>query len=222
MNIKLVVIIVALVAGLIGIGVLSGDPETTTTNATGSSNSQGPEVVTVELTEAGDFECPACASYHPIVKEVKEQYKDRVTFTFKHFPLTTIHPNALAAHRAAEAAAKQGKFWEMHDLLFEQRALWISQVTNNPVPQLESFAHDLGLDMVKFKEDFSSSEVNSTINTDSSAMKALGAESTPTFFLNGELIDNRELDTVEKLSAVLDQALVDAGLSNTSEPEASQ
>jgi protein-disulfide isomerase len=121
------------------------------------------------------------------VKAVKEKFKQDITFQFRHFPLTQIHPNAQAAARAAEAASLQGKFWEMHDLLYENQQSWSS--SDDVVPIFEQYAQQLGLDVNKFKQDFSSSQVNDTINADIKAGQEIGANSTPTFVLNGQKLD---------------------------------
>lgn len=212
MNFKLIAIIILILGGLVGLGALTGGDDSTvvsnnSSTGTGSNHSQGTSEKGVTFTEALDFECPACASFHPIVTQIKEEYKDRVVFEAKHFPITGIHPNALAAHRAAEAASYQGKFWELHDILFEQRDLWISTTTDDPVPQLDSFAEQLELDMDKFRADFISSEVNAIVNADRDAMKELGAEGTPSFFLNGTRVLNNEIDTLDEFRSVLNEAL---------------
>jgi protein-disulfide isomerase len=136
----------------------------------------------------GDFECPACNAWEPEVQKITEEYKDEVAFIFRHFPLTDKHINAFAAARASEAAAKQGKFWEMHDLLYEKWSQWQG---NNKSAQttFEGYAEELSLDLNKFKEDYQSSEVADRINSDLASAKVIGATGTPTFAVNGEIID---------------------------------
>lgn len=143
----------------------------------------------VVLIEYGDFQCPACASYYPIIKEVKEEFKDDIAFVFRHFPLISLHPNAFSASRAAEAAGNQGKFWEMHDTLFETQSSW-GQLTSNQQRLFEKYAEDLELDGTQFSADFSSSAVADRINRDVASAKQFDATSTPTFVLNGEKIEN--------------------------------
>src|SRR5690606_17044329 len=109
----------------------------------------------VSLIEYGDFQCPSCASFYPIVRQLKETYNEQVSFVFRHFPLISMHPNAFAASRAAEAAGNQGKFWEMHDKLFETQSSW-GQVSVNQQSLFEQYAQELGLDMEKFKTDYAS------------------------------------------------------------------
>ena len=214
---KLKVIWIALsIIVVIGLVVLLGSSETNTTDT--SNNRWGASPANVIVTEALDFGCPACAQYHQLVSQYRSEFGDRVVFEARHFPIRSLHPNALAGHRAAEAAAKQGKFWEMHDLLFEQRNLWVSGTTNNPIPQLEVFAQDLGLDIDQFRLDFASAEINSIINNDIKAMKDMGVSSTPTFFLNGEQIDNQLVASPEEFKQLLEQALADAGANPASNP----
>lgn len=172
----------------------------------------------VTLTEYADFQCPACGVFSSTVKQVQEKYNDTVRFQFRHLPLISIHPNALAAGRAAEAASMQGKFWEMHDIIFENqdssgRTGWVA--SNDPLSQyFVGYAEQIGLDVKKFKTDFASATVNDIINADRAAFDETGEQqATPTFFLNGEPVDNSELTgedgmpSIDAFSAILDEAL---------------
>jgi protein-disulfide isomerase len=175
----------------------SGAASTVTNHVTGGGSSG------VKLTEYGDFQCPACAQYYPLVKQVKETYKDQITFQFRNFPLSQIHPNAVAGSRAAEAADLQGKFWEMHDLLYENQQSW-SPMTN-PQPAFEQYAKQLGLDTVKFMADFKSAAVNNRIQADLQEGTKLGIDSTPTFFIDGKKISNPT--SLEAFNKVIDAAI---------------
>ena len=104
---------------------------------------QGPAVAAVTLVEYGDYECPYCGAAFPIVKRIQRQMADRLRFVFRNFPITTSHPHAEAAAESAEAAAVQGHFWEMHDLLYENQR----QLTD---PALRSYGEKLGLDLDRF------------------------------------------------------------------------
>lgn len=157
----------------------------------------------VVLVEYGDFQCPACFQYFPIVEELREKYKTDITFQFRNFPIDSIHPNARAAHRAAEAADKQGKFWEMYSRLYQTQQEWTSSPSVRPI--FEGYAGQLGLDLVKFKADFASSEVNASINADVSEGQKLGVNSTPTFFLDGQKIDNPR--GLEEFNKLIDEAI---------------
>lgn len=142
----------------------------------------------VVLVEYSDFQCPACAAYYPLVKQVMQEFGDQVKFVYRHFPLVQIHANALSAARAAEAAGNQGKFWEMHDLLFEQQDVWESSRTVDAT--FAEYAVRLGLDMVQFKSDESSKETEKKILNDYQTGLVSGVAGTPTFFLNGKKINN--------------------------------
>jgi protein-disulfide isomerase len=150
----------------------------------------------VTLVEYGDYECPYCGEYFPIVKQIETEYSNQITFQFRNFPLTSIHPNAFAGARAAEAAALQGKFWQMHDLLYEQNEIYYesNQTTSNWVgasnPQtfFDQYATQLGLNIAKFNQDYSSNQVNETINADMAEGNKLGIDATPTFFIDGKQI----------------------------------
>jgi protein-disulfide isomerase len=136
----------------------------------------------------GDFECPACNAWEPEVQAITEEYGDRVAFIFRHFPLTDRHVNAFAAARASEAAARQGKFWEMHDLLYEKWSQW--QGSNKSAQTtFEEYAQELKLDLEKFKQDYALPEVADRINSDLASASVMGATGTPTFFINGEIVD---------------------------------
>ncbi len=157
----------------------------------------------VRLVEYGDFECSACGSYFPLIQQIKEEYGDRIGFQFRHFPLVESHQNALVSSRAAEAAANQGKFWEMHDLLFGNQQAWAGQP--NPTPMFESYAESLELDMDKFREDLKSPETNRIVQADRSEARRKGYTGTPTFELNGERIQSP--GSIEEFRNIIDQAL---------------
>lgn len=158
----------------------------------------------VTLVEYGDFQCPACTAYHPLVKQVVEKYKTDITFQFVNFPLVQLHPNAMAAHRAAEAAGMQNKYWEMHDMLYERATEWNS--ANNASSIFQGYAAQLGLDVDKFKQDVASSQTNAIINADVAQGKKMGINSTPTFYLDGKKIDQAPQD-VEGFSKLIDNAI---------------
>lgn len=140
------------------------------------------------LVEYSDFQCPACGSYFPIVKSLKEDFGDKLAVVYRHFPLVSIHANAMDAAKAAEAAGMQDRFWEMHDILFEKQGEWSS--IRNPKDEFSSYAKDLGLDDEKFKSDFDSGEVQKKIDDDLLSANRLKLNSTPSFFLNSQQVLN--------------------------------
>ncbi|QQS18900.1 thioredoxin domain-containing protein [Candidatus Saccharibacteria bacterium] len=195
-------------------GGTSGKASQTTNHYAGKLDSK------VTFTEYGDYQCSACKSFYPITKQVKEKYGDRVRFQFRNLPLTSLHPNAFAGARAAEAADVQGKFWEMHDLLYENQdpsgqTGWVA--SKDPLSDyFVKYAEKLGLNTTTFKKDFGSTVVNTRINADLDAFKATKEDlSTPTFFINGKkvnsslLLDNQiqPQPSLEAFSKVLDEAL---------------
>lgn len=208
---KRFLIILAVLAVLFG-GFLwySKTKETAKAPSTGgnsqlSNHTDGKGTKKVTLVEYGDFQCPACGAYYPIIEQVRQQYGDQITFQFRNFPLVQIHQNAMVAHRAAEAANKQGKFWEMYNLLYSQQQSWTT--SPNASVLMESFAAKLELNLDQFKQDFQSSAINDTINADIKSGQALGVSSTPTFFLNGKKLDPSPDRSVEAFSKLIDEAI---------------
>jgi protein-disulfide isomerase len=184
----------------------NGDTATTSNHIKGKTDSK------VKLMEYGDFQCPTCSLYYPVVKEVYAKYQDKIAFQFRNLPLTQLHNHAFAAARAAEAASMQGKFWEMHDMLYEGQNGWSG--SSSPTNTFKQYAKNLGLNETKFMDDFASSSVNKTINNDIDAFKATESDmATPTFFLNGKKLELRDLvdetgqPQAEKFSAKIDEAL---------------
>ncbi len=212
MNTRFTLVLVALIIGFGGVFWFNKNKQAGTTNSSNvqpTNHIKGEGKSGVTLVEYGDFECPACWQYEPLVTQLYEKYQKEIFFQFRHFPLTQIHQHALAGHRAAEAASKQGKFWEMHDILFlrghqkdtegkVRDTEWTA--TNSPASFFEQYAQNLGLDVPKFKADMSSAEVNDLINADKDAGNKLDLTGTPSFILNGKKIDNpRDLDSFSKI-----------------------
>jgi protein-disulfide isomerase len=165
---------------------------------------RGPEKTEVTLEEFADFECPACGGFYPILKAIEKDYGSRVKVIFREFPLSQ-HVHAMPAARAAEAAGLQGKFWEMHDLLYEQRDNW----TKAPDLQVvfEQYARRLGLDVDRFKKDQTSELIQKRITLDHVRGRHMKLRSTPTVFLNGVEIPFAEMKTTEALRKTIEQAL---------------
>jgi protein-disulfide isomerase len=139
---------------------------------------QGPETAPVTLVEYGDFECPFCGAAHLIIKEIQRELGDQLRFVFRHFPLATIHPHAEHAAEAAEAAGAQGRFWAMHDTLFEhQRAL--------DDQHLMQYARALGLDIERFEREMAAHIYAPRVREDFMSGVRSGVNGTPTFFING-------------------------------------
>lgn len=158
----------------------------------------------ITLVEYGDYECPVCEEYYPIVQQLHQKYGDDVTVQFRNLPLTQIHPNAFAAARAAEAADLQGKFWQMHDALYQNQNVWGQ--AKNATNYFNQYAQQLGLNIAQFKKDFGSSKVNDRINADLAAFAKTGqSQATPTFFLNGTYI--KPGPSVDEFAKLIDQQI---------------
>ena len=147
-----------------------------------------------------DFECEACRAAHPAIEELREMYGDRVTFVVRNFPL---HENSEGAAQAAEAAAAQGEFEAMYNLLFETQPEW-GEKSSSQRDVFFGFAEDLGLDMDEFEAVYDADETIELIRRDKADGMELGVEGTPSFFLNGEQI---QPSSFEELTAEIDAAL---------------
>lgn len=206
-------VIVGVVAILIAVTQYKNSTKPVATEAVVRSDSHaaGPEDAAATLVEFGDFQCPACASAEPMVKQLRADFPNDLRFVFRNFPLVTIHPNATRASEAAEAAAVQGKFWEMHDLLYEQQNVWAGM--GNPSEQFKAYARQLGLDESKFVQDSSNPDVTGRVTRDFNDGGVLGVNATPTFFLNGEKVENA---SYEDLKAQIEAIIAENGDSNES------
>jgi protein-disulfide isomerase len=157
----------------------------------------------VIFVEYGDFQCPGCGGMHPTIKTITEKYKDQMTFVFRNFPLTQIHPNALVAASAAESAGLQGKYWAMHNMLFENQASWKNASVKDRVAIFAKYAQTLDLDVDKFKTDIASENVSKKISFDLSIGKKINVSSTPTFYLNSQEVTQETWGDPEKLEAAI-------------------
>ncbi len=182
-----VLVVLAVVVGAFAFTKHKTNTTTGSSSAQPTNHTEGSTESGVVLIEYGDYQCPACGQYYPVVKQVFDTYKGQITFQFRNFPLVQLHKNAFAAARAAEAADKQNKFWEMHDILYENQQAWGEAA--NPNTYFESYAKQLGLDITKFKQDAASQETNDKINADIQEAQKIGATSTPTFVLNGAKVE---------------------------------
>jgi protein-disulfide isomerase len=161
-------------------------------------HASGPAGAPVTLVEYGDFECPYCGQAYPIVKALQERLGSRLRFVFRNFPLKESHPHAQHAAEAAEAAGASGKFWEMHDTLYEhQRAL--------TDPRLLQYAEAIGLDPGALARDLESGTFAEPVRQDFRSGIRSGVNGTPTFFINGERFDGPWNDP-EAFLAALTQA----------------
>lgn len=142
----------------------------------------------VVIVEYGDYQCPACAAYHPFTKKLTEEFSSNIAFVYRHFPLRNIHRYANLAAQAAEAAGKQGKFWEMDDLLYANQESW--KDSNDAEKIFISYAESLRLDPNQFQTDLKSEVIKAKIEADFQSGLKANVRGTPTFFINGKSIKN--------------------------------
>ena len=158
----------------------------------------------VTLEEFSDFQCPACGGLEPGLRRVVTDYGDRVRLIFRNFPLQ-MHKYAFIASRAAEAAGQQGKFWEMHDMLYDNQKEWSDAM--EPRVQFDSYATRLGLDVQKFKADMERQDLAERIKADVLRGNSVGVKGTPTVYLNGRELMPGKLVTEDDLRREIEAAL---------------
>lgn len=193
------------------------DPATPSTVAyVGASGAEPPHVrgasseaaasgAAVMIEEFGDFQCPPCGLLYPDLKKLEGTYGTRLRVVFREFPLAGMHKNAFDAARAAEAAELQGKFWEMHDKLYETQKMW-SDATPNARLAFINLAHSLGLDVERFTRELDGQITNSRILLDMKRGDSLGVKGTPTMFINSREVKADDM-TLPALTAAIDAAL---------------
>jgi protein-disulfide isomerase len=168
----------------------------------------GPADAPVTLEEFGDFQCPPCGLLHPELKKLENLYGPKLRIVFREFPLVPAHQHALVAARAAEAAGLQGKFWPMHDMIYETQRAWSDVFDARPI--FEEYARRLGLDVERYKRDLNSSVVERRIFLDGKRAHSLGVKGTPTLFMNGRELPFDSLPA-EKMQPLIDAELARAG-----------
>jgi protein-disulfide isomerase len=159
---------------------------------------QGPAKAPLTLVEYGDYQCPYCGAAYPVVKELQKALGKKLRFVFRNFPLTQMHPYALIAAEAAEAAALQGKFWEMHDILYERQGILEPGI-------LPVWAKEVGLDLGQFGAAIREEGITKRIKEDRASGIQSGVNGTPTFFINGNRHD--DAPDYDSLAAALEQQL---------------
>jgi protein-disulfide isomerase len=162
-------------------------------------HTSGPDNAPVTLVEYGDFECPHCGRAEPIVQGIRRSLADQLRFVYRHFPLSEAHPHAQSAAESTEAAGAQGKFWEMHDMLYRhQRAL--------SLPDLLEYAREIGADSEKVARELEAGLYRKKVRDDFRNGIRSGVNGTPTFFINGIRYDGNWSDTGEFLQALNEAA----------------
>lgn len=158
----------------------------------------------VQIVEYSDFQCPGCAAYRPLLEEVYEKYSDQVVIVYRHFPLPK-HQNATIAAQSAQAAGAQGKFWEMHDRIFENQNTWDDLSRAEAKTIFEGYAQELGLDMAKFTTDYGAEETAKVIAEQFVTGAKAGIQGTPSIFINGALLKENPT-SIEKFSQIITNA----------------
>ena len=154
------------------------DTATLTSPVSARDHAEGPADAPITLVEYGDYQCPYCGAAYPVVQRLQKTLGKKLRFVFRNFPLTQAHPYAMIAAESAEAAALQGKFWELHDLLFEQQTFLEPDI-------LPLWAKKIGLDVKKFGQDIAAGAITKRIKEDRQSGIRSGVNGTPTFFING-------------------------------------
>ena len=168
------------------------DAGKTKTLVTGGSPEMGSPDAIVTIVEWADFECPFCRAFYPVLDELVHKYPTQVRLVFKYYPLSA-HPHGEVSARAAAAAARQGKFWEMHHLLFDNQE-------HLEQSDLERYAQRLGLDLTRFRADFASKEMFERVEKDKKQADELGLDGTPFLFINGRYVNLQLLATQDDVS----------------------
>ena len=170
------------------------DSATLTPPVSARDHIQGRDDAPLTLVEYADYQCPYCGEAHPVIKRLQKSLGKKLRFVFRNFPLTRAHPYALLAAQAAEAAGLQGKFWEMHDLIFENQ----EQLQPEALP---AWAHKIGLDVNQFAKAVSERKVTIRIEEDYASGQESGVDGTPSFFINGTRYEGE--DDYDSLRAAL-------------------
>jgi protein-disulfide isomerase len=152
------------------------------------------------LVEYSDFQCPACKAAAPDIAKLVEEFGDKFKLEYRHFPLRSIHPNAQIGAQAAEAAGMQGKFWEMHDMLFDKQSEWSQSF--NPEKYFKQYAEELGINTDRFVYDLNSDVVKDVVNKQFSEAESLKLPGTPSFVVDGKIVDINEFVNTELIGTL--------------------
>jgi protein-disulfide isomerase len=214
-----VVVVVLATAVLIVLGITQPEPaaiglsssfvSTTAAAVTSTDHVEGNTSAKVSVIEYGDFQCPACGAYFPITQQIIANYGDKIAFVFRNYPLEQ-HADAQIASQAAEAAGLQGKYWQMHDMLYEDQNTWTNASPSNAVSQFfDGYASSTGINVAQFDKDINSAQVLAKIQNDLASGNAAAINHTPTFFINLKQI--QDPTSYDQFKSVIDQALSAAG-----------
>lgn len=167
----------------------------------------GPDDAKVVVVEYADFQCPTCKAFDPIVTRISAEYSTKVKYIYRYFPLNAIHKNAMLASVSAEAAGKQGKFFEMKKKLFEGQTTWAESLDAKAT--FLTYAKDIGLDMKKFEADMVDASTVDRVNRDLKEANSLTLQGTPSFIINGKKTDLSEIASYELFKSYIDKILLE-------------
>lgn len=204
------IVLVLIVAVIFGIFKLSNEGKRTTNDPfeiTSQDHVKGNRDAAVTLIEYSDFQCPACRGYFPLIKQLNSDFPENLRIVYRHFPLTSIHPHAIPAAKASEAAGMQDRFWEMHDLIFDNQSNWTNSSDVEEI--FESYADILKLDLEKYRADFDSKAVSRKVSGDRALALRQNLRGTPSFFLQGRRLEN--VSDYTTLKGIIEQEIIDAG-----------
>ena len=164
-------------------GLANVNPNAQQADAANAPHVRGPLNAPVTVEEYGDFQCPPCGRIYPELKKIEQEYGEKVKVVFHNFPIASQHRFAMIAAEAAEAAGFQGKYWEMHDKLYENQQAWAT--SDDPGPAFIGYARDIGLDLDRFTRDMNGPEAKRRVEQDMAMGESAGVNATPTFIVNG-------------------------------------
>ncbi len=203
---KVSIYVVAPLFGLLVLfTLLSQGPTYSPVELADTDHIRGDQSTPVTITVYADFQCPACAQENQLMSRAWPAISDKAHVVFRHFPITSTHPNAWQASLYAEAASRQDRFWEIHDYLFLNQGLW--GPASDPLSEFDSYALELNLDVERLHADMDADDVVEKVRNDQRGGTAAGVRSTPTIFINGSLAS---VTTVTRLVELVDEAFIEA------------
>ncbi len=203
---KVSIYVVAPLFGLLVLfTLLSQGPTYSPSELADTDHIRGDQSTPVTITVYADFQCPACAQENQLMSRAWPAISDKAHVVFRHFPITSTHPNAWQASLYAEAASRQDRFWEIHDYLFLNQGLW--GPASDPLSEFDSYALELNLDVERLHADMDADDVVEKVRNDQRGGTAAGVRSTPTIFINGSLAS---VTTVTRLVELVDEAFIEA------------
>ena len=198
-------VVLGLIVLVLGMIKITSRPQSESTRLEDKSDGvnwvKGNKSANIIIVEYSDFQCSACVHYYRITKRLIEELGNDFQLHFRHYPLVAIHANAMLAAQSAEAAGRQGKFWEMHDLLFERQQEWKKKKNEEAIKLFVQYAVYLNLNRQQFQRDLHSEAVRKKVYNNARTGRLSGVKSTPIFFLNGQKIVNkpRNYETFKEL-----------------------